>query len=480
MANPAPILATEPRQSKIEELVHGLQEMTIIELADFVQIFGESFDTALFGKPLDAEGPSESPKDGSVQSKKITSPRWHELRATSIVENPYPVLAAMREQPPVVIGEFGGAKVWYATRDADIRTILTHRYVSNDFLDSPVARNKLTSHLAGTPDETHHANMIPLAMEEERHLRVRPVLAKAVNPARVDAIRPLLEATAAELLDSFPEDEPVDLKADFGVPLTAKALARLVGLPDGIKHEFPKWSERMNFHMMDPQGAREAGGMFYGLCAALIAEKRKNPGDDATTDFIEARDAGILLNDFELDGLLVLVLHAGQEAHAGFANGLFTLLRHPDQLAKLKADWSLLPNCIDELLRYESPLRMTLPRHTNAPIELDGVTIPARDYILVSLAAANRDPARYECPNKVDITRKSNSHLAFGHGFHRCVGARLATMVSEIALRTVLTRFPQVRLALPPEQGCPWRPSMFIRRLGALPVILGPRATSSQ
>jgi cytochrome P450 len=391
--------------------------MIIVETGDFVQLFAESFEIA-----SNADGTGRAPE------VKPTCPRWHELRELPFIADPYPTLAAVRESGPArVIGELGDAPVWLVTRYEDARTVLAHLHVSNDFYDAPWWVKRARELGVAPPADDHHSRNLPLAMEDERHVRARTVLVKAVNARRVDAVRPVVERTAAELLDALPVGEPVDVNARFAVPLANTALAAVLGIPPDMALTYPGWSDQINSHMLDPQTARVAAGKFYGFVAALMREKRNTLADDVLSDLWRARDDGIL-SDFEMHGLVALLLHAGQEAPAAVTNGLLSLLRHPEQLAKILSDPSSLPSSIEELLRYESSLAQALPRHTK-------------------------------------------SHLAFGHGTRRCVGACLGTMVATIGLDSLLRRYPAVRLAHP-DQPTPWRPSTFSRRVESLSVVL--------
>jgi cytochrome P450 PksS len=446
--------------TEIDDLTSELGEMIVVEMADFVQLFAETFEIA-----ADAEAASKN------AAAKVTCPRWHELREKSFIADPYKVLTAARNKgSATVIGEFGGAPVWLVTGYDDVRKVLTHPNVSNDFYDAPWWVNRTRDSSVDLPDEGHHTRNIPLAVEDERHARARPVLVKALNTPRVDALRPALERTAAQLLDALPAGKPVDLHAQYAVPLANAALAGALGIPADMSTEFSHWSDQLNFHMADPQAARDAAGKFYGFVGALMSVKRNALADDGLSDLWRACDEGAL-NEFEMHGLAALLLHAGQEATGAVTNSLVTLMRHPEQLAKLASNLSMLPGGIDEMLRYEGSLKVTLPRHTNGPIELKGITIPPRVYVVVSLAGADRDPAHFDHPDEVDTSRHASGHLAFGHGSRRCVGARLGAMVATIALSSLLARYPAVHLA-DPQQPIQWRPSTFIRRVEALPVVL--------
>jgi cytochrome P450 len=204
----------------------------------------------------------------------------------------------------------------------------------------------------------------------------------------------------------------------------------------------------------------------------LIAAKRAEPRDDLLSALIAVHEGSDRLSQDELTSMVFLLLVAGHETTVNLiVSGTLALLRHPDQLALLRAEPERLPAAVEELLRYDGPLQVTVPSIAAAPIEVGGVTIPAGDVVLPALLAANRDPGRFPEPDRLDVTRASNSHMAFGHGLHHCLGAPLARLEGRIALGSLITRFPGLRLADPATEP-PRNPGLIMNGLIALPVVL--------
>jgi cytochrome P450 len=205
----------------------------------------------------------------------------------------------------------------------------------------------------------------------------------------------------------------------------------------------------------------------------LITEKRENPGDDMLSALVQARDDDDRLREDELSAMVFLLLVAGHETTVNLiGNGVLALVNNPGELAALRADMSLLPSAIEEFLRYEGPLINATYRFTTEPVEIDGVTIPEGQFVVVSLSTANRDPRRFDEAERLDIRREPGGHLAFGHGIHYCLGAPLARLEAEIAFTGLLRAFPTIELAVPADE-LAWRPGTLIRGLRQLPLKLG-------
>jgi cytochrome P450 len=202
----------------------------------------------------------------------------------------------------------------------------------------------------------------------------------------------------------------------------------------------------------------------------LIAEKRGNPGEDMLSDLVHASDEGDSLSEAELVSMAFLLLVAGHETTVNLiGNGVLALLREPAQLAALREDPALLPGAVEEFLRFDGPLHFATQRVTTEPVEIGDVTIPAGQFVVISLLGANRDPERFPDPDRLDITRPAAGHVAFGHGIHHCVGAPLARLEAEIAIGALLARFPAIRLSADTLR---WRASSLMHGLETLPVRL--------
>jgi len=247
-------------------------------------------------------------------------------------------------------------------------------------------------------------------------------------------------------------------------------------VPAGDRDSFKEWSHAMLASVGAPGQFRAAATSMYHYFTELLGEKRKAPADDLVSALIAVRDADDPADAFderELVAMLFLLLVAGHETTANLiASGTLALLTHPAELDRLRRDASLLPGAVEELLRYANPLNHATERFTLEPVEIGGVTIPAREWVLCVTSSANRDPLRFPDPDRLDVGRDAGGHVAFGHGIHYCLGAPLARLEGEIAFGALLSRFPGLSLAVDPSQ-LRWRPSSLIHGLETLPVRLG-------
>jgi len=250
-------------------------------------------------------------------------------------------------------------------------------------------------------------------------------------------------------------------------------ICELLGVPEGDRNDFRGWTSTS---IAGPFAGTEtyvaAATTMVGYCRELLADKRRNPTDDLLSALVEVRDGGDRLSEDELTAMVFLLVAAGHETTVNLiGNGVHALLTHPQQLALLRAEPERLPAVVEELLRFAGPLQVSMPLITAEPVELAEVTIPAGETVFAGLLAANRDPARVANPAELDISRAEHSHLAFGHGIHHCLGVPLARLEGQIALRTLLSRFPRLRLAVPPHE-LTWQPSLLLHSLTTLPVLL--------
>ena len=387
-------------------------------------------------------------------------------------QDPLGHFARVREQGPAVPVQLpDGGQYWLITRYADVRAALADPRLYKDF-----ARK-----LAGPdwqPDPaTLFLNVHMLAADPPDHTRLRKLVSRAFTARRIAGLRPRIEVITASLLDAMAGQAlagatEVDLIEAFAFPLPVTVICELLGVPAVDQEQFGAWSHAI----LSSVGTREewvaAGTAMYYYFTELVAAKRAAPADDLISALVDARDSDDSLDERELLAMLFLLLVAGHETTANLiASGTLALLANPDQLARLRSDPGLLPGAVEELLRYSNPLNHATERFTLEPVEIGGVTIPARTWVLCVTSSANRDPGRFADPDQLDVGRDAGGHVAFGHGLHYCLGAPLARLEGEIAFGALLSRFPDLALAVDPAT-LRWRPSSLIHGLETLPVRL--------
>jgi cytochrome P450 len=307
-----------------------------------------------------------------------------------------------------------------------------------------------------------------LSTDPPDHDRLRRLVSKAFTARRIERLRPRVTEITASLLDAMPDRGEVDLLQVFAFPLPITVICELLGVPSRDRDEFRAWTQAILSHGGTPEGPGAAAMAMATYFTAMVADKRAHPADDLLSALIAARDSGDRLTESELLGMLFLLLVAGHETTVNLiGSGTLALLGNPGEMARLRADRSLLPGAVEELLRYTSPVNHATLRFTAEPVKIGGRLIPAREPVLVAIASANRDPD----PDQVDFGRAVGGNLAFGHGIHYCLGAPLARMEGEIAFGGLLARFPGMTLAVPPES-LRWRPSTLIHGLETLPLRL--------
>ena len=382
------------------------------------------------------------------------------------VQDPYAVYERLRAERPVTrVVMPSGNPVWLVTRYPDVRAALADPRLMKD-------PRKLAPNWGTGPDavfaalDTHMLNSDP-----PDHERLRRLVTKAFTPRRVEQLRPRISEITASLLDAMAGRGELDLLEAFAFPLPITVICELLGIPDRDRDDFRSWTQVI-LSFGGNESFRTAAMAMFRYFTALVEEKRAHPMDDLLSALIEARDSGDRLTETELLGMIFLLLVAGHETTVNLiASGTLALLLNPGEMARLRADSSLLPGAVEELLRYTNPVNHGTFRFTVEPTEIGGTLIPEREAVLVAISSANRDPDRYPSPDRLDISRDTGGHVAFGHGIHYCLGAPLARMEGEIAFGGLLERFPSITLAVPPES-LRWRPSTLIRGLEALPVRL--------
>ncbi|MFE5833607.1 cytochrome P450 [Streptomyces sp. NPDC056488] len=403
-----------------------------------------------------------------------------ELFTWEFATDPYPAYAWLREHAPVHRTTLpSGVEAWLVTRYADARQALADQRLSKNPAhhdESPHAKGK-----TGIPGErkaelmTHLLNIDP-----PDHTRLRRLVSKAFTPRRVAEFAPRVQELTDRLIDGFVAKGSADLIHEFAFPLPIYAICDLLGVPEEDQDDFRDWAGMMIRHGGGPRGgvARSVKKM-RGYLAELIHRKREAPGDDLISGLIKASDHGEHLTENEAAAMAFILLFAGFETTVNLiGNGLYALLRNPGQRGLLQAslaagETGLLETGIEELLRYDGPVEMATWRYATRALTIGGQEIPAGDPVLVVLAAADRDPERFDGPDVLDLARRDNQHLGYGHGIHYCLGAPLARLEGQAALATLLTRLPDLRLAADPAE-LRWRGGLIMRGLRTLPVEFSP------
>ena len=301
-------------------------------------------------------------------------------------------------------------------------------------------------------------------------------------------MRARVQTITDNLLDDIADrgpDSRIDLVAAFAFPLPFTVICELLGVPQHDRASLGEGFTKMLVPTSTPDeyvAAKVASDSVVATLRALVEAKRTEPGDDLVSDLISARDGEERLDNQELLSTIFQLIVAGHDTTASLiGNSLVALFRNPVQLAQLRADPAGIPKAVEEFLRYDAPVPHSTFRYTTAPLTLGGVEIPAGEQVIICLAAANRDEDRYASPENLDFERDEARHLAFGHGIHHCLGAPLARIEGHVALESLLSRFPQLSLAVPAAD-LRWGhgDGLVLRGLSELPVIPGPALSRSQ
>ncbi|MFF3731410.1 cytochrome P450 [Streptomyces sp. NPDC002476] len=353
-----------------------------------------------------------------------------------------------------------GEPAWLVTRYADARLVLG---------DQRFSRAAALSHDEPRQSEGRRDSGI-LSMDPPDHTRLRSLVAKAFTVRQVEKLRPQVRALTSELLDEMEAaGQPADLVDLFALPLPVAVICRMLGVPTEDRPKFRVWSDAaLSTSSLTAEEFDRNREELRAYMAELIAQHRAEPRDDLMTALIEARDGRDRLSELELVDLCVGILVAGHETTASqIPNFVLTLLDHPDQLARLRAEPELVPNAVEELLRFV-PLGSGSgqPRYATEDIEVGGTLVRAGSPVLVAVGAANRDALRFSAPGVLDIAREGNQHLGFGHGVHHCLGAPLARLELQEALSALIARFPGLRLA----GDVTWKSEMLVRGPRVMPI----------
>ncbi|MGO1052461.1 cytochrome P450 [Crossiella sp. CA198] len=353
-----------------------------------------------------------------------------------------------------------GEPAWLATRYADARFVLGDKRFSRAMAEVKDAPRQWPVIRPGGI----------LAMDPPDHTRLRTLVTKAFTVRRVEQLRPRVIDLAESLIDGLIEKgPPADLVEEYALPIPVAVICELLGVPAEDRPQFRVWSDNaLSTTALTPEEMAQNQEDLRAYMGKLINEHRAAPQDDLMTALIEARDVGDRLTELEMVDLCVGILIAGHETTATqIPNFLWMLLDNPDQLKKLQAEPELIPNAVEELLRF-TPLGVgaSFPRYATEDVHVGEVLVKAGEPVLVSVGSANRDALKFTDPGVLDVTRENIQHLGFGHGVHHCLGAQLARMELQEALRVLLARLPGLHLA----GDITWKTQMIVRGPRTMPI----------
>jgi cytochrome P450 len=384
-------------------------------------------------------------------------------------QDPYPHYQRLRETEPIH-QPFPGA--WMLSRHRDVVPLLRNPSVSSDRRKSPMYELFLQS--LPDPDRIRDIPPSMLFLDPPDHTRLRGLVNKAFTARVVESIRPRVHEIVEGILTEVADRGSLDVVADLAYPIPVTVICDLFGVPQDDRKQVKEWSLDL-IYTLDPlvagdrlEKAAEAGMAFREYLRGLIAERRAAaPGEDFISALTRTEEEGEQLTDEEIVSMCTLLLIAGHETTSGLiGNGMLALGRHPDAMRELHDDPSIIKTAVEELLRFDAPVQLT-GRLVLEPIEIDGKPIEAGNDVITLIGGANRDPDAFPEPDKLDLRRGANHHVAFGGGIHFCLGAPLARLEGQIAIGELVSRFPSLEID---TEGAVLRDTVTLRGLTALPA----------
>jgi cytochrome P450 len=378
---------------------------------------------------------------------------------------------ALREHSPVSWNPL--MEVWVFTRYDDVVAVLNDSRFS---ADRRQARNRFSEMVAQREQEfgPFARTQTMLSSDPPNHTRLRRLVSKAFTPRAVENLRPRIQQIVDQLLDEVGDRDEMDLVSQLAYPLPVIVIAEMLGVPPEDRARFKRWSDAVVATLGGPfappgvlEEARHSIEELAAYFSHVMADRRRHPRDDLISGLVAAEEQGQALSEDEIIAMTILLLVAGNETTTHLiSNGTLALLRNPDQLQILRDDPSLLPSAVEELLRYAGPVHGT-GRVAKEDIEVGGQVVKERQVAFVLLGAANRDPGKFPEPDRLDVRRNPADHVAFGDGIHFCLGAPLARAEAQIAIGTVLRRFPKLELQVEEPE---WGGTFIIRGVKQLPL----------
>jgi cytochrome P450 PksS len=415
----------------------------------------------------------------TLRSIAATAP-LSDLRSINITDarfkaNPFPLYARLRAEAPVfpvMLTTRGTQRAWLVTRYDDVISVLKD--------DTRFVKDR---HNAMTPQQLKKAPSMPsifrslernlLGLDGADHDRLKVLVHKAFTPRMVEQLRDQTQAQVDAALDRAERNGGMELISDFALPVPLTIIGRMLGVPKEDEVKFARWAKAfLSINTRNPLLTLPSMLRFITYPRTLIKLRRTHPKDDLISALVKAREGNDHLTDDEIVAMVVLLLTAGHETTVNLiASGTLALLQHPDQLARLRAEPTLITSAIEELVRFVVPVETATERYAREDVTIAGTTIPKGELVLAVIAAANHDPNQFDNPDVLNISRERNRHVGFGQGMHYCLGAPLARLEGQIAISTLVQRAPHLRLAVAPDR-LRWRSGFIVRGLEALPVAL--------
>jgi cytochrome P450 len=407
---------------------------------------------------------------------KAISPSKKEVFSDEILQDPYPTYTRLLEEGPLHYVDVGSKwAVWSVFSHAECSAMAkdprcSAKRAQQQLLALPLSRQAEFSELA------RMLGLWLIFMDPPEHTRLRKLLNKGFSPAAIEALRPQVEAIVDRMLKPLQHGSEVELMREFANPMPVRIICEMLGIPQELNETFVNWSRAIALFRGSPdrtveqaKAAQDALIELTEFFRKTVAERKRNKGNDLISLLIDIEEEGEVLTEEELYAQCIALLFAGHETTRNLiGNGMYTLLKHPEETAELREKPDMIRTTIEELLRYESPVQFTA-RVLKEDIEICGQRIPRKWTILCMLGAANRDPKRFKDPNKLDLKRLNNQHLAFSAGPHACIGGQLARLEGQIAIQNLVQRFPNMKLTGPKPE---WASTFGFRGLKSLPVIL--------
>ena len=392
------------------------------------------------------------------------------------LQDPYPTYTRLLEEGPLHYVDVGSKwAVWSVFGHAECSSIakdprLSAKRAQQMLLPLPLSRQSEFSELA------RMLSLWLIFMDPPEHTRLRKLLNKGFSPAAVEGLRPQVEAIVDRMLQPLKAGSEIDLMREFANPMPVRIISEMLGVPQEMHDTFVGWSRAIALFRGSPdrtvehaQGAQDALIEMTNFFRKAVAERRRNKGSDLISLLIDIEEDGEVLTEEELYAQCIALLFAGHETTRNLiGNGMYTLLKNPEQTAELRANPDMIRTAVEEILRYESPVQFTA-RVLKEDMEVCGQRIPQKWTMLCMLGAANRDPKRFKEPNQLDLKRLNNQHLAFSAGPHFCIGGQLARLEGQVALLNLVQRFPEMKLTGPRPV---WASTFGLRGLNSLQVTM--------